>query len=215
MTIHCPSCAAEIVFRSDRTVYATCRSCGSLVVRTDLKVELIGKEAGLPNDLSPLCVGAKGKFEGKAFEIVGRARMRWEDGAWNEWYVLFADGTDGWIGEAQGEFTMLFRTGERVSVPPKGSVRPEQEVRIGKSTFVVTDVKDCTYVGSEGELPERPQLPTAGDANPRTVSVDLDGPGLAFASIEYSDDGTQVYVGRIVEWEELEMSGTRRIEGWS
>src|SRR5688572_12411014 len=102
LKLNCPSCAATIVFKSRVSVLAVCSYCKSAVVRHDLNVENLGKMAELPPDMSPLQLGTRGKYEGTSFEIVGRLKVAWEEGTWNEWYLLFDSGRDGWLAEAQG-----------------------------------------------------------------------------------------------------------------
>ena len=45
--------------------------------------------AALPPDLSPFQIGTRGEWKGRGFEIVGRLRVEWEQGSWNEWCILY------------------------------------------------------------------------------------------------------------------------------
>ena len=75
-------------------------------MRRDLNLETLGKMADLPEDLSILQIGARGKFEGISFAVIGRLRMSWQEGFWNEWCALFEDQRIGWLAEAQGFWMM-------------------------------------------------------------------------------------------------------------
>lgn len=85
----CPQCGAAVKFQSSVTVFATCGFCRSMVVRRDVDVELMGQQATLPPDLSPLQVGTRGEFNGLGFTLVGRVRVGYHEGSWNEWCADF------------------------------------------------------------------------------------------------------------------------------
>ena len=53
---------------------------------------------------------ATGEFDGVGFKLIGRVRVSYEEGSWNEWYALFQDGRPGWVAEAQGFFMVSFET---------------------------------------------------------------------------------------------------------
>ncbi len=44
-------------------------------------------------DHTRIQITTSGQYEGRNFAVVGRIQLRYEDGFWNEWYVLFDDGT--------------------------------------------------------------------------------------------------------------------------
>ncbi|WZB64528.1 hypothetical protein WJ970_28860 [Achromobacter xylosoxidans] len=35
--------------------------------------------------------------------------MRYDDGFWNEWYLWFEDGSDGWLSDASGQYAVTRR----------------------------------------------------------------------------------------------------------
>jgi len=104
----CPSCGAEMVFHSGLSVYAVCPYCRSTVVRHDVDLEAIGTMATLPDDMSPLQIGTDGFYQGTRFSLVGRMKIGWKDGSWNEWFMLADDGRKGWLAEAQGFYAVSF-----------------------------------------------------------------------------------------------------------
>ena len=89
-------------------MFGVCPYCRSMVVRHDVNVEAIGQMAQLPPDLSPLQIGVHGEMDGQGFTLIGRARLAYEEGSWNEWCALFGDGRYGWVAEAQGFFMVSF-----------------------------------------------------------------------------------------------------------
>jgi hypothetical protein len=203
----CPSCGAELHFRSSVTVSAVCASCGSLVLRTDVKVEAIGAMASLPDDISPLQVGTDLTIGGRRYTILGRVRMYWADGAWNEWFM--DDGaTPGWLIEAQGFFSVAFP----LPMPPGFATNPwpalGTAITIDGVTYHVTDLKQATCAGSEGELP------FTAPRGRQVRYADLTGADGGFAGLEEAEDGRTLYVGRNIHFDDVAFNNLRGVEGW-
>lgn len=213
---NCPSCGAEVVFNSSLSVYAVCKYCKSMIVRHDLDVESIGTMAALPDDMSPFQIGTGGFYQGRHFSLVGRMKMGWEDGSWNEWFMATEDGRKGWLAEAQGFYAICFET----AAPPLDfAVRAIKQQKqdaalIGSQLFLdnhklnVVDTKKATCIGSEGELPL-----TAAQGRV-TVSVDLLGTHGEFGSVEIETGKMRAYIGRYVDWKDMRCSNTRIFDGW-
>lgn len=219
---NCPSCGAEITFRSSITVSCVCEYCRSLVVRRDTDVEAIGKMAQLPQDISPFQIGTSGVYKGIAFTLIGRLRIGWEDGAWNEWFMFSDDGRKGWLAEAQGSLAISFEEDlpEGEAVATKG-IRNEKiitlsdmpklgiSIIINHKTYSVVDIKESECIASEGELP------FVSPQGRKTKSVDLLGSGGEFACIEYSENAkVKRFIGEYVEFDDLKFSNLRELTGW-
>ena len=204
----CPSCGAPLPWHS-AAPYTVCASCRSLLVRRDAQVENIGRVAQVPDDFSPFQLGTVGTFEQHRFALVGRLRKTWDDGSWNEWCAAFDDGRFGWLAEAQGDLVMTFAAGP-AGVAPDGvqGLVAGSTWMIGKDPYVVTDVKQVSCSGAEGEL-ARGGL----DTGPMT-SIDLRGPQLRFATWEVAGARAQLFVGRFVAFEECRFTQLRTLEGW-
>ena len=204
----CPSCGAELRFRSSVSIYTVCAYCGSMVVRSGLAVEAIGRMASLPEDISPLQIGTTLIHDNRHFTLLGRYRMGWADGAWTEWFM--DDGsTQGWLAHAQGFLSVAFEQ----TLPPALAAAPwpalGDAITVNDRVCHVTDLKLATCIGSEGELPFR--------AIPGRVVhyADMTGQLAGFASLEESDDGRQLYAGVNVTFDELRFDNLRPIDGWA
>jgi hypothetical protein len=205
MKANCPSCGAEVQFKSSISVFSVCEYCRSMIVRHDMDLEALGKMAQLPDDLSPLKIGSRGKYNRTNFEVIGRLKVAWSEGYWNEWFVLFENGRSGWLAEAMGFFMLSAEVKETGKVPSR------KEVKVGESyellpqkKFTVHDIKDAECIGSEGELP------FSGLKGRKTVSVDLSDQSGEFANIEYSEqDGTRLYLGKYLDFDSLEWTDLR------
>lgn len=205
---NCPSCAAELEFKSNISVYAVCPYCASMIVRRDTMVGSIGKMATLPDEITPLQLGTSGRFGKDSFTIIGRARMKWAGGFWNEWFLYMDDGTRAWLAEAQGTYAIStevedFRKKDSLNIPKLGTY-----VQINKQKYYVTDVKQAECIGSEGELPYEA-------AKGRMAKyIDMLGRDGEFASIEFSGEGQRAYIGQYAEFPELNLQNLRELDGW-
>lgn len=212
---NCPSCGAAIRFRSVDLPVRVCDYCRSTIVRHGEILQAMGKVAEVPDDVSPLQIGTRGRDGANEFELVGRVRMGWRDGGWNEWLALFDDGTTGWLSEAMGRYMMLrpiAHSGLRTDAVKR--VRDDKVVPIGTEAVIdgtryrVTDVKEATFVGSEGELP------FSTPAGTPIKSVDLMAEDGRCASVQKDRGEVNVYSGRYVALAEIAVTGLRAFDGW-
>lgn len=211
----CPNCGAAVRFRSADLPVKICDYCRSTLVRSGDTLQAMGKVAQVPEDVSPLQIGTRGRDNNVGFELIGRIRMRWSGGGWNEWLALADDGSSFWLSEAMGRF-MLMRASQQSGMRTEAvrRVRDEQFVRIGSDatidriSYTVTDVKEATFVGSDGELP------FSTPANTPIRSVDLMAPGGECASIQKDRGEVALYVGRYVTLADIGATNLRAFEGW-
>jgi hypothetical protein len=196
-----------VPFRTSINLLAVCPFCRSLVLRKDLDLEKLGESAQLQPDGSPVLVGACGVYRGSPFEVVGRMQLQTPRGFWNEWSLMFADGRQGWLGEAQGTYAVSFKAD--CAVPPLGDLKVGSRVEIGKRVYEVREIVEAKYLAAQGELPFKPPL---GETAP---SADLIGDDGAFATLDYSDDPASAFAGEYQGFEALSFTGLKQIEGWA
>lgn len=206
--VNCPSCGAPVVFQSAASILAVCEYCQSTLVRHDLNLENVGKMAELQADGSPLQLRVEGRYQRASFRVVGRIQLRYKQGLWNEWHLLFDDQRSGWLGESMGTYAVSFLTEVREKVPRFEDLRPVQQVVLKGQSYEVTSIEEAFCVGGEGELPFQIGPGYASSA------VDLTGPGNGFATLDYSEQQPLVFIGEYVEFEELHLSGLRELNGW-
>lgn len=210
----CPQCGAPITFRSRDLVMRVCDYCRSAILRDKETLRVAGTTAVVPEDVSPLQIGTRGRVAGQSFELVGRVRWQWADGGWNEWLALYEDGRHGWMGEAMGRFMLLEEaTGAENRAVVRhiangGKPGVGNRMKFDDAEFTVVDVKLATCVASEGELPS----PTTTGTN--VLSVDLMAADARCASIQREGRDTRVYIGRLVTLADIAASNIRMFEGW-
>lgn len=212
---NCPQCGAAVRFRSVDLPVKVCDYCRSSLVRTDGGLEAMGVVAALPDDVSPLQIGTRGSWDGSPFELIGRVRWRWADGGWNEWLMLFADRSTGWLGEAMGRYMALraiehsgMRTGLVRALRDDTLITLGMDATIDRVRYFVTDIKDADCIAGEGELPFDVV------AGVRMKSVDLMAADGQCASAQKEGDQVTVYAGRYVDLAGLRATNLRAFDGW-
>jgi hypothetical protein len=206
--VACPSCGAPVTFVSAQSLLAVCGYCRASLIRRDLDVEQIGTMAALLEDVTPVQLGAEGRWHGVHFAVVGRLQLRWEHGRWNEWYCVFDDGRGGWLGDAAGEYTIAFEAPVAEALPSRDRLRVGDAVTLGGVLYEVTDLREAEVIAGEGELPFR----VASGAT--TITVDLRTDTARFATLDYSDETARLYTGEVVELEVLGLRGLRELDRW-
>jgi hypothetical protein len=176
-----------------------------VVVRVDVNLTTLGQVAAVPPDVSPIQIGARGRFEGHGFEVVGRVIYEYEDGGWNEWHVVFDDGGNGWLSDAQAEYAISRLAGSETPLPPAEAIQPGLHFRWEGRDYVATTVTVARYAGVEGELPF-----VTWDRE-RETFADLKTTTGHFGTIDYSEDSPLLFLGRFVEFEELSLSNLREL----
>ncbi len=174
-------------------------------MRKGLDLEKLGIVAEIAEIESLLELGTSGKFGKRRWTAVGQVQLDHGRGPWNEWCLLFDDGSWGWLAEAQGEI-MLTVPKEVGSIPPYDRLGPGDAVDLGTyGHFIVAEVGQGKVTAVKGELPA---LIRPGET---TYYADLSGKKNAFATLDYGDDRIcdAVYVGREVTPKEVGLDPRR------
>lgn len=216
----CPNCGAEIVFRSLALPVVVCDFCRSSVLRDGETLSAMGISATVPDTISPLQIGVRGRHMGSDFELIGRVRWAWSDnglvmGGWTEWLALFANGSHGWLAEAMGRYMLthaiLPLPGDALvrAVASGENVVPGVLVELAGTSYRVIDARHAEAVGSDGELP------FAAPKGERVFSVDLANAAGGCASVQNHGGDLSAHEGRFVTLADLAPTGLRAIEGWT
>jgi hypothetical protein len=204
---NCPNCGAPVKFLWSSAVQTTCEFCHSILVRTDVDLKKVGEVADLPADASPIQIGTEGAYQNKSFVVVGRIMYEYEQGGWNEWHIVYNDGSSGWLADAQLEYDLswLAKPGGLLPVQPLKGLK----VQLENSTFQVTSVTKAHYKGVQGELPF--QYWDKSDL----LFADLRTTSGEFGTIDYSENPPLLFLGRGVEFDDLHLKNLREFEGWT
>jgi len=186
-----------------------CEFCGSILVRTDLDLKKVGEVSDLAmEDASPIQINTEGVYDEKAFVVVGRIIYEYDQGGWNEWHLMFNDGTSGWLSDAQLEWsvTKQYATPQIPYAPH--DIKPGITLTFGGTDFEVTTITQARYKGVEGQLPFEYWDKT------KVMFVDLRTYSRDFATLDYSDPQPLLFIGEFVDFEDLRLTNLRQFEGW-
>ena len=204
LAANCPNCGAPVQFRWSGAVQTTCEYCRAILVRRDVNLEKVGEVGDLPREVSPIQIGTEGVYRNKAFQAVGRILYEYEDGGWNEWHIVFNDGTSGWLSDAQLEYTVSF-----LAQPPEplpSQVARARQFMWGGVRYEVTSVTRAHYRGVAGELPF--EYWDKKDV----LFADLRTSDARFGTIDYSDAAPILFLGEAVEFDELHLKNLRALD---
>jgi hypothetical protein len=208
-TGNCPSCGAQVQFRWSSAVQTVCPFCRSILVRTDIEIKNVGQVADLPPDPSPIHILTEGVYRGKSFQVIGRIVYEYENGGWNEWHIVFNDGSSGWLSDAQLQYAISFRVDPKTTLPEWKDVYRGKRYNFLNTDFEVATMTLAMYKGVEGELP----FPYYGKSD--MWFADLRTPGTGFGTLDYSEQPPLLFMGEWVDFDQLQLKNLRKFEGWA
>lgn len=205
----CPNCSAPVEFAWASAVQTTCTHCRSVVVRHDVDLKAIGELSDIPENSSPIQIGVRGEVDGQAFQVVGRIAYEYDGGGWNEWHLVFADNTNGWLSDAQAEYAYSRLVVPTKPLPVAANVRVGDNYTYNGVALTVATVTVARYQGVEGELPFEYW------GRDEITFADLRNAHGQFGTIDYSETPPLLFLGRFVEYDALKLRGVRQFPGWS
>jgi len=199
----CPGCGAPVEFRSAQSTHAICSFCRSTVVRDGDTLSRIGKMAELFDDHSPLQLLASGRWQGRAFTLVGRLQYKGASGNWTEWNAAFDDGQSATLAEDNGAYVFALPAPANRELPAAERFRVGGTTAIAGKPFTVASNESVALISAQGELPK---LPPLGQPFAMVELRSADGEVL---SLDYGTAPPAVSRGRAVLLDELELTGLR------
>ncbi|WP_434776902.1 DUF4178 domain-containing protein [Neisseria sp. Ec49-e6-T10] len=208
-SLDCPCCGAKVPVYSATSVLVVCEYCHSSLIRSEDRAIDSGRKSALFEDFSPIQLYTSGTFKGQPFQIIGRLQIEYDQGSWNEWYVLFANGSRGWLGDSGGQFMFTF-----LAEPlPDTQLLPFSEVKAGITTvtyrnlkFRASDVREARSIkaNAQGELPF---LLTEDE---KVLAADFRYQS-DFLTLDYSENEEKplVYIGQAVDLSNLHCQNLR------
>lgn len=205
---NCPNCGAPVRFLWSAAVQTTCEYCQSILVRHDVNLAKVGIVADLPGDASPIQIGTEGTHRNKAFVVVGRIVYEYEQGTWNEWHLVFSDGTSGWLSDAMLDYAVTYLAKPAAPLAASHHITRESVFQWDATYFVSTKTM-ARYRGVQGELPFE-----YWDKS-EVLFVDLRTTDGRFGTIDYSETPPLLFLGEYVEYDDLKLKNVRLFEGWA
>jgi ribosomal protein S27E len=187
--VACPGCGAPAEFRSAASRMTVCAYCRSALLREADAVRDLGRMATLIEDHSPLQLMSTGQFGGQGFTVVGRVQLRYEHGVWNEWYLLFDDASEGWLGDFSGQFVITKPVGDAFTAPLFEKIEAGSRWSHGGRSWYAADIREAQCVAAEGELP----FPVDAHWTARVVDYRSED---EFLTLDFSDVQPACYRGK-------------------
>ena len=200
-SIQCPSCGSPVPLRHRNVLLVTCAACDTVSAIEKDGVDPLGKTATLTDFMSALTVGTIASIQGRRFQALGRVRFEYEDGYWDEWYLAFDDGTDGWLEEDEGELALVSQVPVTSTPPHPRTVRAGERVTWGQDSIYVLETGTATLVGMEGQLPRGHFIGMTMDYLDGT----MDG---RVVMLEFMPDEVECFVGTKIDFDDLEVENT-------
>ncbi|MDQ1923839.1 DUF4178 domain-containing protein [Massilia pseudoviolaceinigra] len=195
--VSCPSCGAEVKFKSHAAVMAVCEFCRATLLKDAESVKNLGTMSSVLEDYSPIQIGTTGTVGARNFTVVGRIQLRYAEGMWNEWYVLYGDGGNGWLGDSSGLFTITAERNVAVALPGFDAIHVANAYHIDDQRYLASEKRSGECIAGQGELPFR-----VGTGWRIRVADFRSGP--RFLTLDYTDGETPVvYTGVAVTLAEM------------
>lgn len=105
----CPSCARVIQFSHEETTILQC-ICGTVINRKEGGLLLPKPFYLVQNPADAIQPGTGGRWQEKAFTVLGRFRTWFVASVFNYWTILFSDGELAYLGEGYGLYAILRKT---------------------------------------------------------------------------------------------------------
>jgi uncharacterized protein (DUF983 family) len=199
----CPQCGAPLLFGGAHSIVVVCGHCRSAIARVGVNLESLGRMPDLVATDTRLSLGATGKLAKLSFTVVGRVQLHQGRAGWDEWYVIWSDGSFGWLAEAQGRVILTHRFEQPVQVPAFGSVRAGQALELpGLGRVVVEETGEARVLSAQGELPFQPQF----GRSYRFVDASLSNGGYVSLDYGIAGDDAEVFLGRELSYAETGIS---------
>jgi len=191
----CPSCGAPIQRRHLATKTLGCLHCGQTSHLIDERLDKVGPQQLLIDYGSVLAIGQQLKIGEDTLLILGRIRLDYSDGFWDEWFAQSLDtGEEHWIQEDDGSFT-LYQQGLTLENPPDWEafvIGQEFDINDSFKNIFLTAKSRASVNGGEGELPFR--------IIPGELADFVDGiMGGKLISLELLPDHKVLYMGELLE----------------
>lgn len=206
--IICEGCSRQLSILSDYSAMRICDDCGRVHQKyRSTEAITVGK---IPEDLSVIKIGSKGRADASPFVVTGRVRIVVDTGYYNLWSISM-ERTDemAWLIDSIGEYIVAYsKTYDATSIPDLSKAGIENMlVMPDGGSYMLTVIKGLQWGYMEGEIAAIPLVMS------RATVYDLRAVDGQIAFIIRTWDQPLFYLqGHSVEWEDISINGIRNIE---
>ena len=204
----CPSCGAPVELHSATAVTVVCSYCNSMLVYQDSSLRDTGRDSAVLHDFSPIQIGTTGVWQKIPFAVIGRLKAQYDAGEWNEWWIRFQDGSDGWLSEAGDLYVLVRAVQLSEALPEFDSIRAaETLLAIQGKNFIAADVREIVLERAQVQG----ELPFAVPERLENRVADFRS-GEHFLTLDYADTPPAAFLGSTVSLDNLSLQFTRDAE---
>jgi len=138
-----------------------------------------------------LQLGKSGTLRDRRFTVLGRVRMSYSEGFWDEWWLEFEDGYHHWLEEDEGVYRLHKELDIAVNPDLIRHAKIGGTVSIEDDRWFVTELNNAQVAGVEGSLP---LAITPGES---VLCIGVVGKGRKI-SIEWAELDVQVFSSSVV-----------------
>lgn len=208
----CPDCSAMLDLYIDVPLFNSCSSCGcAYFIDKDKNTRKIENEKPPYMAYSIASIGARGKYKGKSFKVIGHIRSINKDSISNEWLMQLSDGELLWLVESG--FSYFVFDLKPVLLPVdfvSGKIRGSS-IFIELKEYSIVELTKQLEFQADGQFPED----CYNDAPYFKYEAVATNQNSDFVSICIFDKNTiEAYRGNAVTLASLELSTLQAFKSW-
>lgn len=208
--IQCEGCSKTLDVVSDYSAMRVCPTCGNVNMKHNTGVSFaVGR---IPEDLSVIKIGSKGKCHEGEFEVIGRSRIEIGTGYYNLWSIVIKNTEElAWLIDSMGEYIIASQKKyEANSIVDRqlwqSAVDKYYTMPVLGSCRLITN-KKIAFGYLEGEVGNLPLYFSSA----RVYDLRADDDVVVF--IIKTDDKNLFYLkGVTYTWQKLALTNTRNIQ---
>ena len=149
-SMSCPACGAALKLENRFQQVINCSYCGSTV---NITTRADDQAVTLNTTVSRFRVGLKASLYSRPFEVKAHVRFVYEEGAWDEYYLVFSDGKIGWLQEDEGLLILFSKQVLESSILSAEDIQVGTIIEVNDQPFFVTEKIKAVIASVSGELP--------------------------------------------------------------
>lgn len=186
-SINCPQCGNTLALYFKHTKLIQCNSCKSNIFLENDAARLAGDSSVLKEEPSILSLNEPFIFKQKSYLPLGKIRYSYGRGFWEEWWTKDKQNNEFWLSIDEGDLVLEQKIESQYD---HGLLETLHVGTIIMDEWVVTEIGTATCEGFEGSLPKKV---LKGN---QYRYVHLSGKDAALQTLEFGEDGVEVYLGR-------------------
>lgn len=205
-TCHC--CAASLCFESAVSYCRICPACQHLNYQQNQNRPLrIKKLAPVQEEMSAIRLSTRGAYGDIGFEVIGRLQYMFQERYRNHWYIKYANGSGGWLGDWDGSYSLFNPVEALRSTFEQPS--PGKPVQVSNVEYLTGQIDTSREVSGEGEV----GCFHVNEDKFITLELYTLAGQLALANI-FTDKKVEAFTGQYLNLADLNLQELRQHHDW-